>query len=239
MSDRVNKTKLNSEDSIRKHLNALKHGVFSPITILPGEDPQEFSALHSETVKEWAPIGPTEEDAVLSIVKGIWRKGRLQKFLWAKVIASQIDASHPAYDEIAALRGFSGVLEFAPDCLDELLSCRFLSRERKEHLKRKFPPEDFETTLAHARAIQKEINSVILPSLERCEKPLEVYCLQAADILPPDDFKNEIALEERIDAMIDRAVKRLVQAKAAKEMLRTSSPQGSGRTPEQRVSTRQ
>ena len=80
MSDRVNNPKLNLEDTIRKRLNALKHGVFSPITILPGEDPREFSALHSETVKEWAPIGPTEEDAVLSIAKGIWRKRRLQKF---------------------------------------------------------------------------------------------------------------------------------------------------------------
>jgi hypothetical protein len=93
-------------------------------------------------------------------------------------------------------------------------------------LKRKFPPGDFETTSARARAIQNEINSAILPSLERCDKPVEVCFLEAAHIMTQDDFKDEIAVEERIDAMIDRAVKRLVQAKAMKQMLGTSSSNG-------------
>jgi len=154
-----------------------------------------------------------------------------RNFVWAKAFACQIDASHPAYGEVEALRGFSGVLEFAPDCLDELLSCRFLSRERKERLKQKFPPEHFATISARARAIQQEINSVILPSLERCEKTIEVSCLQAADMVSADDFKNEIALEDRIDAMIGRAIKLLMQAKTAKELLGISSPKGNGRTP--------
>jgi hypothetical protein len=200
--------------------------VFTPVAILPGEDPREFAALHSALVKEWAPIGPTEEDAVLSLAKGMWRKGRLQKFLRGKVAEHKLDAGHPAYDEPATLRGFSGVLEFAPDCLDELLNCRVLSQERKEHLKLKFPAEDFETTAARARAIQNEINSVILPSLERCEKPVEVSYLEAAHIVTQEEFKDEIAIEERIDTMIDRAVKRLVQAKAMKQMLGTSSSNG-------------
>jgi len=38
-----------------------------------------------------------------------------------------------------------------------------------------------------------------------------------------EDLKNEIALEERIDAMINAQVKRLVQIKAMKQMLRPSS----------------
>jgi hypothetical protein len=226
MSDRFKRTKRNFEDYIRKHSNSVTHGVFTPVAILPGEDPREFEALHSVLIKEWAPVGPTEEDAVLSLAKGMWRKGRLQKFLRGKAVACRLDASHPAYDELDALRGFSGVLEFAPDCLDELLSCPFLSDKRKEHLKRKFPRGDFETTAARARAIQNEINSAILPSLERCDKPVKVCFLEAAHIVTQDDFKDEIAVEERIDAMIDRAVKRLVQAKAMKQMLGTSSSNG-------------
>ena len=46
---------------------------------------------------------------------------------------------------------------------------------------------------------------------------------RAAAIVGLEDFKNEIALEERIGAMINAAVKRLVQNKAMKQMLRTSS----------------
>ncbi len=38
--------------------------------------------------------------------------------------------------------------------------------------------------------------------------------MRFAVILGEDLFKQELAMEERLDAMIDRAVKRLVQAKA-------------------------
>jgi hypothetical protein len=160
----------------------------------------------------------------------MWRKARLQKFLRGKVLACRTDASHPGYDEVDTLRHFSNVLEFAPDCLDELLSGRFLSEKLKERLKREFPPEDFETISTRARAIQNEINSARLPSLERCDKPVQVSFLEAASIVTQDDFKNEIAVEERIDAMIDRAVKRLVQAKAMKQMLGTSPNGGGGQS---------
>jgi hypothetical protein len=63
-----------------------------------------------------------------------------------------------------------------------------------------------------------------LPSLERCDKQVEGSSfLAAAAIVGQEDLKNEIALEERIDAMINAQVKRLVQIKAMKQMLRPSS----------------
>ena len=63
----------------------VKHGAFAKTAILPGEDPREFEELHSALIEEWAPVGPTEEDAVLSIAKGVWRKRRLQKFLHTEI----------------------------------------------------------------------------------------------------------------------------------------------------------
>jgi hypothetical protein len=39
-----------------------------------------------------------------------------------------------------------------------------------------------------------------------------------------ETIKYELAMEDRIDAMIDRAVKCLVRAKAMKQMLGTASP---------------
>jgi hypothetical protein len=215
MSDRLKKTR-----RIGKHPNALQHGVFTSVAILPGEHPREFAALLLSLIEEWEPMGPTENDAVVTIANGMWRKARLQKFLRAKILECKFDASHPAYDEPRTLRAF---LEFPPDRLDELLSSHLLSEERKEHFIRKFPPKDFETILARARAIKNEINSEILPSLERCDEPVEGSFLEATTIVGQDDFKNEIALEERIDAMINGAVKRLVQIKVMKQMLRTSS----------------
>jgi hypothetical protein len=210
MSDRRKKTKL----------NAVKHGVFTP-AFLPGEDPREFAALHAALIEEWKAMGPTEQDAVFTIANSMWRKARIQKFRQGKIAACKLDAAHPAYDEVDTLRGFAGVLEFAPECLDELLRCPFLSEKRKEHLTRKFPEESFETISARAQAIKNEIVSEILPSLSRCPKPIEAAFIEAAKIVAQDDFKNELALEERIDALINGAIKRLAQTKTMKQMLHT------------------
>jgi hypothetical protein len=55
-----------------RHPNAYKHGVFASMAIVPGEDPREFEELHSALVEEWTPAGATEQDAVLTIAKGVW-----------------------------------------------------------------------------------------------------------------------------------------------------------------------
>lgn len=57
---------------------ALKHGVYSDVLILPGEDPQVFMKLYNGLVKEWDPQGPTEADAVSDLAKLMWRKSRVQ-----------------------------------------------------------------------------------------------------------------------------------------------------------------
>jgi len=44
-------------------------------------------------------------------------------------------------------------------------------------------------------------------------------------------------VDERIDAMIDRAVKRLVQSKAMKQMLASTSPQGRDDQPPKKIRT--
>jgi hypothetical protein len=127
-----------------KQPNAQKHGVFAATAILPGENRQEFEELHSAVIQEWAPDGVTEEDAVLSIAKAIWRKRRVQKFLEVH-LAQNSD-----------LRGMT---------------------------------------------------------------ELGVLRVSAATFFSDDLFKQELPLDERLAAILDRAVKRLIQTKAMKQML--------------------
>jgi hypothetical protein len=59
-----------------------------------------------------------------------------------------------------------------------------------------------------------------MPAAERLSNPPTAVLLdRSAQIIPPDAFEHEIALEERIEAMIDRSFKRLGQLKAMKQML--------------------
>jgi hypothetical protein len=43
---------------------ALKHGIYSGIGLLPGEDPAAFEKFKQELFDEFAPVGRSEEDIV-------------------------------------------------------------------------------------------------------------------------------------------------------------------------------
>ena len=203
----------------RKLPNAQKHGAFAKALILPGEDQREFEQLHAALVEEWAPIGPTEEDAVLDIAIGMWRKRRVQKFLEAKATAAAFDPDHPAYDEAAALRNFAIILDTVPHRAFEEYT-RNLRPDKIKHLQQKVPRSAFPSREKWVEAMKKEITSVLVPTIEQFgQPPNEMLLMQSAAILSDNAFKQELALDERINAMIDRAIKRLIQTKAMKQML--------------------
>ena len=66
--------------SKNKNQNAVKHGVFAEVVILPGEDVKEFEELHQSLINEWNPDGPAEHDAVSTLAKCLWRKRRLVRY---------------------------------------------------------------------------------------------------------------------------------------------------------------
>jgi hypothetical protein len=204
----------------RNHPNALKHGVFAEMTILPWEDPQEFRHLYAMLVEEWKPVGPTEQDAVLNIAKGIWRKRRMQRFLPREMERCRLDPDHPAYDPVYALRAFSAAIEENPD---DRHAFNALRAGDADHLLQKFPRQNYKSTLEWGRAIQEEVTSVLLPAAEYGNST-EVLVARDASFFSQEVVKNELAVDDRIDAMIDRAVKRLVQAKGMKQVLGITSP---------------
>ena len=198
--------------------NALKHGAFSKVAILPGENPREFEELHSALIEEWAPTGPTEEEAVLSIAIGMWRKRRVQKFIQARIRVWRADPENPIYGDANILRELPTIIKETPHRVEQAFA--HLSPQFADHLRQKCPQGDYESTSAWAQAIALEISSVLLPEAERfCRPSSQILLDQSAAILSPDNFKHELAVDERIDAMIDRAIKRLIQIKAMKQML--------------------
>jgi hypothetical protein len=56
---------------------ALKHGAYSGMTVLPGEDPAGFRKLREDLFAEFAPDGALEDDTVENIARLTWRKQNL------------------------------------------------------------------------------------------------------------------------------------------------------------------
>jgi hypothetical protein len=206
----------------RKHPNAQKHGIFAATAILPGEDPREFDELHSALIAEWAPDGATEEEAVLSIAKGAWRKRRVQKFLEVQIMKNRLDPNHASFDESFGLRSFAALLQSQPDRAFEHAS-RCLRPDKISSLESKFPRSEYSSTSHWAQAIIREINSMPESEILPGEAGNVVELLQSFATVSNELFKQELALDERLDAMIDRAVKRLIQTKAMKQMLGQTS----------------
>ncbi len=208
-----------------KQPNAQKHGVFAAAAILLGEDRQEFEELHSAVILEWTPDGATEEDAVLTIAKAIWRKRRVQKFLEVQLATNALNPKHPSYDEPLGLIRLVNHMTAEPEDGFEKYAAHCLRPDKIHYLRQKFPRSDFESTSEWAQAVINEISSVLLPAtLGDLKEMAEVVGLsQSAATLSNDLFKQELALDERLDAIIDRAVKRLIQTKAMKQMLTQTS----------------
>lgn len=204
-----------------KRPNAQKHGVFAATAIIPGEDRREFEALHTSLIEEWQPDGPTEEDAVLDIAKSVWRKRRVQRFLEVQVLKNSLDPDHQAYDEDVALGLFAGAVACAPEtAFSEWTRC--LRPERINQLVEKCPRTKFKTTAEWAAAVIDEIKSQLLKTIAPAEMQeiLKVSGSLSSGYLLGDDLsEQELMLDGHLSAIIDRAVKRLVQTKAMKQML--------------------
>jgi hypothetical protein len=57
--------------------NALKHGAFSEVLILPGEDPAAYEKLKKSLFAEYNVSGCSEESTMTSIAKTMWQLQRL------------------------------------------------------------------------------------------------------------------------------------------------------------------
>jgi hypothetical protein len=68
----------------KKPHNALKHGGYSVMGLLPGESPVQFGKLRKNLIDEFATQGPLEEDIVSTIARLLWRKQNLATFRTAE-----------------------------------------------------------------------------------------------------------------------------------------------------------
>jgi hypothetical protein len=173
-------------------LNAWKHGGYSNLGVLPGEDPREFDRLHKSLIDEWEPSGPTEHDAVLGMAKCMWRKSRLTIYAHAqaqKILAT--DFEDPLQDAWDAYAKVANEGRF-PSPSDE--SKRALEVEREDSVK---------------QYVEQQIEKQVAELDEQ--------------LITPASLVKEIELEDRLDARIDRLVKRLFQLKTGKQMLRLGS----------------
>jgi hypothetical protein len=196
----------------------VKFGAETEFAILPGENPLEFEMLRGRLAEELSPDGPLEEDQVLTVAKCIWRKQRYQRFLAARVMAAKFDPGHEAYDEAMALNGFYHAINGATHFGEVRQSLDQLGGHFADHLDAKCPREKFQTPEDWVKAMQEEVQKVLLPAAARFGRPPdEVLIEQSSAILTDDVFARELGFEERIDRKLEQARAELEKIKKSKQ----------------------
>lgn len=84
--------------------NRLRHGLASPLTVLPFEDQSEYNNQYASFCEEYSPVGPTEQALVKTIADARWKLGRLEK-LEESVFAAMLENSQnePTADPFATM----------------------------------------------------------------------------------------------------------------------------------------
>ena len=196
--------------------NALQHGAWAQTAVLPGEDPREFDRLHRGLIKEWSPSGPAEGDAIFTLAKCIWRKRRIEH-LREEVAGDErtrMISGVRSFLRHGRLGQFStgeeemlllGLFDDVPEEDGQLL-CRLIYSLRKKHMQKN---TDEATDPEHAW------DGSGFPLVE----PLLTKAIAISDGFSMPRLTKELALEEHLDRLIDRALRRLGQMKAMKEVI--------------------
>jgi hypothetical protein len=90
--------------------------------------------------------------------------------------------------------------------------------ELSAHLKREVPKENYSTTPEWVQAVKREVDEVLLP-LARAEMESPDYlAAKAAEFITTERILEDLDLEERLDAVMERAMRRLAQMKFMKQV---------------------
>ncbi|NOJ50699.1 hypothetical protein [Bradyrhizobium archetypum] len=123
-----------------------------------------------------------------------------------------------ALDDYQRLMAFSCALYRDRSKSSVSMIVDFLPKEFKEHLKEKVPGDAYETATQWIVALKEEVDGVLLPMVRKRQPKSDCYAETAANFLTNERLMADLDIEERFDAGIDRALKRLFSLKAAEQL---------------------
>ena len=197
-----------------KRKTDIKGRVKASEIMLWSETHEEYEALRAGAYQEWCPEGVTEEFEVNTLVQLLWRRRRFDRY---EQIGTQKRLDHIRHGNeqsrhIANLKAFAPEFN-AADTVEKVNAVLAqLSPLYRNTIHRDLPLKDGDDPCKWGSSIAIALSAWKAPA--RHEDADEFL----ATIDVEEMFDRNLVRIERMDAMIDRAIKRLVQIKAMKQM---------------------
>jgi hypothetical protein len=183
--------------------------------ILPDENSEDFERLHQSLIEEWKPKGALEEDTVLTLAESIWLKRRVERFYHREATWAQ---EHPGEEELNDMDLFA-------KALDEAALIASLPQRYREWIETNLPQSKFINAQLWIRRLKSAMpDSIVIHELSVMKEQTSLAFKAEKAALLRDLTAKKIALDERLDSRIDKAVKRLAQLKASSRLLRCRLP---------------
>jgi hypothetical protein len=174
-------------------------------------------------IEEFSPTGPLEEDTVLTLAQSIWLKRRVERFYVREATWAQ---EHPGDEVIGYAHTRASHLDRAETFEDAAAIISTLPEQYRMWIERECPRSKFKDAEKWIQTLKTyiKIKSIALDSAIMDE--VESLSFQAKTAaLVRDLIAKKISLDERFDARIDRAIKRLDQLKTFKRIIEASASQ--------------
>ena len=191
---------------VKKIHPALKHGGYAATVLLPGESIDEFEKLRRDLIANFTADGALEGDIVEDLAGRLWRKQNRATFRAAEVARQHYNAIvSREFDKLRA----SGLTEEEEYGNKEVLEWYGITEEKE--LRRKAMLAEREKAIRAADDIARnELGDMY--ELAKMADTLTVACLM-----------EDLAVEERLDAAIDKCLKQLLFVKGLKSISASSS----------------
>ena len=196
-----------------KKRNALKHGANAKEVMLWSERYEDYESLRAELYLEFSPSGTTEEHLVQTLLDLRWRRRRLECHERILIqqrldrVREQNEYSHHV-DNLRSLAPEFGKAT-SKEQVEAVLAT--LSPIYRNTIRNKWPFKSGDDSQKWGPQIAEGL-------LAWKPAPRYEQANEFTKILDLDEFDTALDRIERLDAMIDRTIKRLMQLKTMKQM---------------------
>jgi hypothetical protein len=200
--------------------NALKHGAYAQKVLLWGETREDYESLRARCFDEYCPDGPSEEYLVESLVDLLVRRGRVVRYSEIKLKdrltrIRTINHHVPYLERISSFASSFEKLTSAEEVNKQLAR---IGTSHRDYILEAWPLAKDGDEKTRGAKIAKGLAAMKVPEiLEKGKEFVAAFDVNSIEYL--------LMPLERIDAEIERVLKRLVQTKSMKQALYRLHPQ--------------
>ncbi|HEY6018894.1 MAG TPA: hypothetical protein VIY48_03095, partial [Candidatus Paceibacterota bacterium] len=215
--------------------NALSHGVYSKNVVLPWESQDDYEMLYKDFYEEWEPKGRTQVEAVLDLTNYTWMKHRMMKGsqlpFFRSTISAELKSKETSWDDIVrhqamipkqAHGAILNVNKFMSnlDVVFEMIRSRPYAQDNADG---KVVQQQLKQLQYDVMTLIEKTKTDVITKVEILEEIVQESANRFEQAYRAEEFDKQLDLAAKIDARIEKTLRRLTSLKVFQRVEREAS----------------